>query len=81
MEKTSLIEMYLEKGSIRQDLIPVDVYFIKDRIKKPKEEIVEKSADQIKVKPNYLNKIGYSGKEHNLPAGCISQIIDLEKLL
>jgi len=81
MKKIETFKFYFNESEISQNLIPIDVYFMKSRTSKTPEIINNTVAKPIKVKPNFINKIGYTGYEHNLPTGCISQIVDLEKLL
>lgn len=69
---------YKSQTKISQDLIPLDVYFIKERV----DAQSSKQKNAVKeIKPNYINKIGYSGFEHNLPTTSISQIINIENLI
>lgn len=73
-----IFNYYKNQTKISQNLIPLDVYYIKERL----DAQGSKQQNAVKeIKPNYINKISYSGFEHNLPTTSISQIINIENLI
>lgn len=80
MKKNTLFNFYLKSNTIPLKLFPIELHFIKDRV-----EVINFDSNEENVqflsKPNFINKISYSGFENNLPTSNISMIINQEKLI
>lgn len=63
------------------NLFPVEMYFIQIRYEslEHNNQPIVSDFDVTEIKPNYLNKIGYYGKEHFLPTGPMSLMFNKEK--
>jgi hypothetical protein len=80
-----LLATYIKENELPENLIPIDLYFIQYRAES-KNNISGQNSDlnfenEVKIKPNFINKIGYSGHEHFLPITPISLILDKEKFI
>jgi hypothetical protein len=85
MEKKHLILKYIEKSKITVENLPVDLYFIQERINRKKdinkESISNLKLDEVVFTPNILKRYKYNGLYHNIPHCPISQVFNHEKFL
>ncbi len=85
MTKNNVFNSYLIESNIPKELFPVELYFMqyraesKNKIEDSNHKIL--TTQVIDIKPNYLNKIDYSGNVHNLPTNSLSLIINNENLI
>lgn len=82
MKKNTLFNYYLKRNTVPLKLFPIELFFIQDRSDLiSSSSLKENEVIHINVKPNFINKISYSGFENNLPTSNLSMIINQEKLI